>query len=155
MQMIGRDFLQAENEDFIAQDEHSRFYHSLSNVLFLNEGGGLSLDDLAVYDLRLVGYWQQITEQRNRTSGHILRPKYFQYLSLLFTEIYLDWYFNRKEALQTALNAELKTYAEQMGKEAVAFSEYRLEDLNKIAFWNATGSGKTLLMHVNILQYLA
>ena len=145
---------QAENEDFIAQDGHSRFYHSLSNMLFLNEGGGLSLDDLAVYDLRLVGYWQQITEQRNRTSGHILRPKYFQYLSLLFTEIYLDWYFNRKEALQTALNAELKTYAEQMGKEAVAFSEYRLEDLNKIAFWNATGSGKTLLMHVNILQYL-
>ncbi|MFH4113287.1 DEAD/DEAH box helicase family protein, partial [Acinetobacter baumannii] len=28
------------------------------------------------------------------------------------------------------------------------------EDLNKIGYWNATGSGKTLLMHVNILQYL-
>src|SRR3546814_13072068 len=26
--------------------------------------------------------------------------------------------------------------------------------LNKIAFWNATGSGKTLLLHVNIRQYL-
>lgn len=26
-------------------------------------------------------------------------------------------------------------------------------DLKKLAFWNATGSGKTLLMHVNILQY--
>jgi hypothetical protein len=25
--------------------------------------------------------------------------------------------------------------------------------LRKVAFWNATGSGKTLLMHVNILQY--
>ena len=25
--------------------------------------------------------------------------------------------------------------------------------LNKLAFWMATGSGKTLLMHVNILQY--
>lgn len=30
---------------------------------------------------------------------------------------------------------------------------YELADLRKIAFWNATGSGKTLLMHVNILQY--
>ena len=31
-----------------------------------------------------------------------------------------------------------------------------LEDgeLNKVAFWEATGAGKTLLMHVNILQYL-
>ena len=25
--------------------------------------------------------------------------------------------------------------------------------LNKLAFWMATGSGKTLLMHANILQY--
>jgi hypothetical protein len=25
--------------------------------------------------------------------------------------------------------------------------------LNKLAYWSATGSGKTLLMHVNILQY--
>lgn len=25
--------------------------------------------------------------------------------------------------------------------------------LNKLAFWSATGSGKTLLMHVNLLQY--
>ena len=30
---------------------------------------------------------------------------------------------------------------------------YEMADLRKIAFWNATGSGKTLLMHVNILQY--
>lgn len=144
----------AEDEDFLAQDGHSRFYHALSNVLFLNDDGGLSLADLAAYDMRLVGYWQQITDQRNRTSGQILRPKYFQYLSLLFTEIYLDWYFGRKAALQAALNAELERYADELGADAVAFSEYRLEDLNKIAFWNATGSGKTLLMHVNILQYL-
>jgi chromosomal replication initiation ATPase DnaA len=25
--------------------------------------------------------------------------------------------------------------------------------LNKLAYWSATGSGKTLLMHANILQY--
>lgn len=30
---------------------------------------------------------------------------------------------------------------------------YEPDDLRKLAFWNATGSGKTLLMHVNILQY--
>ncbi|MDP0332194.1 DEAD/DEAH box helicase family protein [Glaesserella parasuis] len=143
-----------ENDDYIASDGQSHFYHRLSNELFFEHDNPLSLAELAAYDLRLVHYWQKITEKRNRTSGHILRPKYFQYLSLLFTEIYLDWYFNKKAELQTALNQQLVQYAKEMGKEAQDFEEYRLNDLNKIAFWNATGSGKTLLMHVNILQYL-
>src|SRR3970282_2228512 len=30
---------------------------------------------------------------------------------------------------------------------------YTKQDLNKVAFWMATGSGKTLLMPINILQY--
>ncbi|CAB3836207.1 hypothetical protein LMG2828_01234 [Achromobacter piechaudii] len=33
-------------------------------------------------------------------------------------------------------------------------TDFEADDLNKIAFWNATGSGKTLLLHVNIHQYL-
>ena len=143
-----------ENDDYIASDGQSHFYHRLSNELFFEQNNPLSLAELAAYDLRLVHYWQKITEKRNRTSGHILRPKYFQYLSLLFTEIYLDWYFNKKAELQSALNQQLVQYAKEMGKEAQDFEDYRLNDLNKIAFWNATGSGKTLLMHVNILQYL-
>ena len=36
---------------------------------------------------------------------------------------------------------------------AEAFKDYTADDLNKLAFWNATGSGKTLLLHINILQY--
>ncbi|XWY21975.1 DEAD/DEAH box helicase family protein [Bisgaard Taxon 45] len=143
-----------EQEDYIASDGQSYFYHRLTNSLFFDHENLLTSADLAYYDLRLVQYWQKITEKRNRTSGQILRPKYFQYLSLLFTEIYLDWYFNRRAELQSQLNEALKTYQEEMGNQAQDFYEYRLEDLNKIAFWNATGSGKTLLMHVNILQYL-
>ncbi|QMT32614.1 DEAD/DEAH box helicase family protein [Conchiformibius steedae] len=139
---------------FIANDGHSYFYHRLSNVLFFNHENLLSTQDLAAYDLRLVQYWQKITVKRNQEDGYELRPKYFQYLSLLFTEIYLDWYFNRKSQLQTVLNAQLAQYVKDMGEHAQNFEDYRLNDLNKIAFWNATGSGKTLLMHVNILQYL-
>lgn len=143
-----------QEHDFVANDGHSHFYHRLTNVLFFDHDNPLSTQDLATYDLRLVQYWRQITVKRNLQSGHELRPKYFQYLSLLFTEIYLDWYFNRKSQLQEKLNQQLAQYAKEMGKEAQAFEDYRLNDLNKIAFWNATGSGKTLLMHVNILQYL-
>lgn len=141
-----------EDDDYIAADGQSHFYHRLVN--WLNIDRGLSADALAQFDLRLVDYWQRITARRNADSGQILRPKYFQYLSLLFTEIYLDWYFHRPDALQAALNAALGDYADELGKAAQDFGEYRLDELNKIAFWNATGSGKTLLMHINILQYL-
>ncbi|MDP3663209.1 MAG: DEAD/DEAH box helicase family protein [Nitrosomonas sp.] len=34
------------------------------------------------------------------------------------------------------------------------FQSFAADELNKLAFWNATGSGKTLLLHVNIHQYL-
>src|SRR5690606_18080790 len=78
--------------------------------------------------------------------------KYFQYLSLLFTEIYLDWYFNRRQALLDGLNEEMAGYREEPGAEP--FRDFVVDDLNKVAFWNATGSGKTLLLHVNIKQYL-
>ena len=79
--------------------------------------------------------------------------KYFQYLSLLFTEIYLDWYFNKKQQLIDGLNQELVSFNKEQ-KAADNFQRYILDELNKLAFWNATGSGKTLLLHVNILQYL-
>ncbi|EAN5487581.1 type III restriction endonuclease subunit R, partial [Salmonella enterica] len=77
---------------------------------------------------------------------------------LLFTEIYLDWYFNRKQELLDGLNSELNIYNAENNETAKdranQFKSYILDDLNKLAYWNATGSGKTLLLHVNILQYL-
>jgi hypothetical protein len=36
----------------------------------------------------------------------------------------------------------------------MAMSRMGQSDLNKIAVWNATGSGKTLIMHINYHQYL-
>ncbi len=134
----------------IEDDGQTRFFHQLNNNLF--EVDWISAADLRRYDLSIVKYWQRITEQRNKLEGHELHMKYFQYLSLLFTEIYLDWYFNKRQALLDALNAEMRLYREETGAEP--FKDFEADDLNKIAFWNATGSGKTLLLHVNICQYL-
>ena len=36
----------------------------------------------------------------------------------------------------------------------VRAEQYEESDLKKLAFWMATGSGKTLLMHLNYRQYL-
>ncbi len=80
-----------------------------------------------------------------------------QDLTLLFTEIYLDRYFRDPRALLHALNAHVAAYdADKPEADQVARFNEKAEawpQLNKLAFWMATGSGKTLLMHANILQY--
>src|SRR5207244_8687432 len=76
---------------------------------------------------------------------------------LLFTEIYLDRYFRDARALLAAINVQVATYNADK-QESDYISEFKTEgeawsQINKIAYWSATGSGKTLLMHANILQY--
>lgn len=128
----------------INQEGQTYFFEALSQA-------GLSAvideDSLRRYDGNIVRHWQKVTKERNKKSGHVLQMKYFQYLSLLFTEIYLDGYFHQRKQMLLGLNALLNEHQE------LGFFPYDEDDLNKIAFWNATGSGKTLLMHVNILQY--
>ena len=139
-----------DQHEGIDDDGQTLFFHELTRNLF--EVDWISEADLRRYDLHIVEHWQVITKHRNQLEGHVLNMKYFQYLSLLFSEIYLDWYFNKRQALLDGLNEELKKYSSEQGAET--FQPYIASDLNKIAFWNATGSGKTLLLHVNIKQYL-
>lgn len=134
----------------IDDDGQSKFFHELMRGLF--NPNLIAEADLRRYDLNIVGYWKQITADRNKLEGHELQLKYFQYLSLLFSEIYLDWYFNKRQALLDGVNEQMARYREEKGAEP--FRDFTADDLNKVAFWNATGSGKTLLLHVNIKQYL-
>ena len=145
-----KDRLGDDRFEGIDDDGNSHFFHQMNNQLFHSDF--IDEQTLRRYDLNIVGHWCSITEQRNKVEGHVLNMKYFQWLSLLFTEVYLDWYFNKPQALLDALNAQMVSYRNEQG--ADAFRDYELSDLNKIAFWNATGSGKTLLLHVNIKQYL-
>lgn len=134
----------------IDEGGQTKFFHELSRGLF--DPNLVPEADLRRYDLNVVAHWQAITVQRNKLEGHELQMKYFQYLSLLFTELYLDWHFNHRQDLLDGLNEEMARYRTEAGAEP--FREFEADDLNKIAFWNATGSGKTLLLHVNIHQYL-
>lgn len=107
-------------------------------------------DLLLTYDANIVRHWQRITSRRS--DGQRLYMKYFQYLALLFTEIYLDRYFSDEDLLLDALNKQVVAF--NMGKKQEDIVPFFTPDLlNKLAFWMATGSGKTLLMHCNILQY--
>lgn len=106
-------------------------------------------DTLLRYDDNIRKHTNHINQQRKR-EGKEITWKYFQYLSILFVEIYLDMYFSNKEKLKKELNEFLVKFNVENNTEIEPFKD---EDLKKIALWNATGSGKTLIMHMNILQY--
>ncbi|RMF61816.1 MAG: hypothetical protein D6748_00780 [Calditrichaeota bacterium] len=75
--------------------------------------------------------------------------QYFQVLAILFSEIFLDWRYHQPERFIEELNRFLNAH-QSMFKSPV--SSFTISDLNKIAFWMATGSGKTLLMHIHYWQ---
>ena len=108
-------------------------------------------DQLRQYDDNIVRHWRRITERRNH-SGNTLYPLYFQYLSMLFSEHYLDRYFSDRAALCADLNEFREAFNERL-PEREHITSFEEGDLNKLAIWIATGGGKTLIMHVNILQF--
>ena len=134
-----------EYED-LSDDNISLFHHAL--VEALGSGAKLDADTLLAYDANIVAHTKAIQGKRPEP----IKWKYFQYLALLFTEIYLDRYMNRQDNLLSELNDFLAYFnANVPAKEhLVGFTG---DDLRCIAFWSATGSGKTLIMHMNIKQF--
>ena len=112
------------------------------------KGAAVTPEKLRLYDENICRHTRQIGEKRGG-----LRWKYFQYVALLFTEMYLDRYFTDAEAFC----ADLNTWLQEKRNESLGlidFQPYTVGKLNKLAFMCATGSGKTLIMHMNILQFL-
>jgi hypothetical protein len=97
-----------DRHEGIDEDGQTGFFHELQHTLFNVDL--VSEHDLRRYDLNIVQHWNAITVQRNKLEGTVLNMKYFQYLSLLFTEIYLDWYFNKRQQLLDGLNEELRKH---------------------------------------------
>lgn len=143
--------LKAPELEGFDENNVSRFYQALCLHIPTEKRPHLPDDLLLAYDQNIVRHWRRITERRNH-AGPFLYPKYFQYLALLFTEIYLDRYFRDPDGLLAELNAHVETFNAD-APEPSRIEPYTRQDLNKLAFWMATGSGKTLLMHINILQY--
>ena len=131
------------------EDNISKFFQVIN--MRLPADSQLTKDLLLVYDENIVRWWKKISEPRAFENKHIT-PKYFQYLSLLFTEIYLDKFFQDKQGLLKELNYFSRKFDSMLGT-SDQVGKFKFDELNKLAFWNATGSGKTLLMHINILQY--
>ena len=112
---------------------------------------GLPLvEALNVYDSNIKRHLAAINS--TRTQPIVLR--YFQYLALLYTELYLDWKTNKPAELLRQLNAFVAKRNARRAPGDAQDNKYEAADLEKIAFWMATGAGKTLIMHINYHQYL-
>ena len=132
-----------------------RFHTSLINQTVPLEA--LPSDLLLEYDQNIVAHTMRLNERRLARGEDPIVWKYFQYLTLLFTEIYLDRYFHDPDALLADINKHTESYnADKPDPDKVPLLDAggdAASSLNKLAFWSATGSGKTLIMHANILQY--
>jgi len=122
----------------IDSDGRSFMYHAL----IARPGNIVPEDKLRQYDDNIKKYFENIKKNREEK----ISIKYYQYLALLFSEIYLDSYFQNPIKFLNELN---KWLSEKTSEEF--FSRF---DLQKIAYWMATGSGKTLIMHANYWQFM-
>ncbi len=143
-------------EGLDAENVH-HFHHALCLHLPPETRPDLPDAVLLEYDQAIVSVTRVLNERRITRGDAPITWKYFQYLALLFTEIYLDRYFRDPEALRLSLNERIEAFNAGVERgDRIGLLDPTgdaREQLNKLAFWMATGSGKTLLMHAHILQY--
>lgn len=140
-----------ESMELREDDGSFRFADELTRLL--PSGGAITREQILEYDANIARHTDAISGRRPEQ----LQWKYFQYMTLLFAEIYLDWYFRDEQGLLDSLNTHVSEFNEalksfgEVKKELI--KPYTRDSLRKLSLWNATGSGKTLLMHVNLLQF--
>lgn len=112
--------------------------------LLVSRGDAVSIspDTLAQYDDNIRNHLHAINARRSEP----ITLRYFQYLAVLYAEVFLNGYFNRRGEMLRSLN--------EFVVERDAGEPFSESDLKKLAFWMATGSGKTLIMHLNYRQFL-
>jgi len=111
----------------------------------------------AVGEAKLLEYDDNVRRHMERINRHRAEPvtlKYFQRLAALITECYLDRLSGDPDALLQDLNDFVRRRNQALPAHGVHLPVFERDELNKVAFWMATGSGKTLLMHLNYYQYL-
>jgi hypothetical protein len=120
-----------------------------ANTIVQRQELKVAKDVILKYDHAIMGYESKLRESH----GPKFQLKYFQYVSILLTEILLDGIFNHPEKFRAELNEFVREQNLANPGEGET-SKFGDSDLKKIAYWMATGSGKTEIMHVNYWQYL-
>ncbi len=150
---LSGNFKNPDLEGWDKDENHSNYYHDLQ----YHPDDWLKVKLVEEYDRHIKTYTDEINKKREVP----VRWRYYQYFCLLFTEFYLDKYFGRREELCRRLNDWIakrdEAYCNQVfGRTCERVQKdfvFKEDELNKLSFWCATASGKTLLMHVHLKQY--
>jgi hypothetical protein len=104
---------------------------------------------LAQAERAFMADWLPIAAAREAATGQRHALTHFQWLAALFVELYLT------ELAAPGGRAVLAERLNALREEAFAFLPPVLPtELNRLALWMATGSGKTLMLHLNMRQFL-
>lgn len=146
LRQFGYDTFDSLREEFNTRETGTNSSgHTFFASILLNRSERLIENQtIFTYDEAIQGYEKKLRENR---AEPFLSFKYYQWFSLLFTEFYLDQYSQNPESLVSNLNAY-----KHASKDFKNIEDYTAADLRKLAFWMATGSGKTLIMHCNYWQ---
>lgn len=146
------------------------FFDAIANAL-PTAAGVIARDRLARYEQNILEHTQAMNSARLHHGQPQVAWKYHQYLALLLTEIFLEHFFDDPENLRTELNEQIASHNEAMEQYhrqagAKSATEWKVDAVNpidadgdsraqlaRLAFWGATGSGKTLLLHTNVRQF--
>lgn len=130
-----------------AKEGWSARYHNTLELLAHSEHTQLPAAHwqlLADLDAEVRHDWEATNRQRQTP----LDLKYFQYLACLSSALFLQKRVDNPLGLKTGINAS----RDPQYRHLVMLNQS--DRLNKLAFWMATGSGKTLLMHMHYRQFL-
>jgi hypothetical protein len=119
----------------------------LATSLLTQAGRVVGEVDLRSYDENVRRHLYAINEHREEP----ITLRYFQHLTLLYTEHLLKRLFDGPGQLCAELNRFVRETKLTGWRDFPLFSP---ASLRKLAFMMATGSGKTLLLHINYRQFL-
>lgn len=126
--------------------EHGRRSDGQSNYFSMLDSWGarvqIDRSQMAEYDMNVLAIEDRLGKYRSD-----FRFTYFQYLAVLYSEVYLHLLAEDPSGLLRELRDHRKKHLFGL------ISPVSPADLRKAAFWMATGSGKTLLAHANLMQF--
>ncbi|UXZ09655.1 hypothetical protein F1C14_12530 [Clostridium perfringens] len=119
---FAKDFDYLKDESLEGYDENCGQSKFILKILENNKYK-LSEEKLLQLDKNIKRHTNMINMKRE----YKIKWKYFQYLSLLFTEIYFDYYFSNKELFINNLNEYLDKFNEENNIDLKDFSEENIK----------------------------
>jgi hypothetical protein len=144
--------LKAPELEGFDENNVTRFYHALCLYIRSDWRPALPDNQLLAHDENIVRHWKQITERRNPRRTVSLSEVLSVPRIALHGDLPRPVLPRPGQAARACSTSTWKPLTPPHPRRS-RIEPYTRQDLNKVAFWMATGSGKTLLMHINILQY--